>query len=148
MQGAFPVIVIDAASHREFGLEYGKKAKDLIVESVANYKAIFEGDGISMEEAKKLSVERYLPVVAKEAPELVEEMQGLAEGAGVSFEEILAVNSRTEVLANKKEKKTRVHDWSKSGLFWTDLGLACCATKSHPCSGWESESGEESCFFD
>jgi hypothetical protein len=41
----------------------------------------------------------FLPPLENEAPHLVEEMHGIAAGAGVQFEEILALNTRIELLA-------------------------------------------------
>lgn len=42
--------------------------------------------------------QRFEPAVAEYEPRYLEEMRGLAEGAGVSFEAVLALNVRTEVM--------------------------------------------------
>ena len=40
----------------------------------------------------------YLPVIEAFEPAYVEEMHGIAEGAGVPFENVVLLNARTEIL--------------------------------------------------
>ena len=40
--------------------------------------------------------ERYVPMIEKWAPEVLEEMHGLAEGAEMEFEQILALTTAYE----------------------------------------------------
>jgi isopenicillin-N N-acyltransferase-like protein len=41
--------------------------------------------------------EKFLPTLEKHAPSAIEEMQGIAAGAGVSFNDILILNCRSEI---------------------------------------------------
>jgi len=43
-------------------------------------------------------VRDYLPVIEAFEPTYIEEMHGIAEGAGVPFEDIVLLNARTEIL--------------------------------------------------
>ena len=43
-------------------------------------------------------VRDYLPVIEAFEPAYVEEMRGIAEGAGVPFEDVVLLNARTEIL--------------------------------------------------
>lgn len=40
---------------------------------------------------------KYQPYLSSSWPEYVEEMKGIADGAGVEYEDILAMNVRTEI---------------------------------------------------
>ncbi len=53
--------------------------------------------GILWEDAKERSKE-FLSPITRYDPDLVEEMRGVADGAGVDFYDILALNSRSELI--------------------------------------------------
>ncbi|SEA23816.1 isopenicillin-N N-acyltransferase like protein [Thalassobacillus cyri] len=88
---------------RELGRQHGKKGKQEVLKSLETYEKLFQGyKQISWEEAKDIAHE-HLYAIEKYDPDLIEEMAGIAEGAGVAFEDILALNSRSEIaLANYK----------------------------------------------
>lgn len=81
----------------ERGEKYGAATKDKIEISIRNYSRMFEVfSGMGWDEARKLS-EAFLPDIEKYAPEIVLEMKGIAAGSGVDFEDILALNARSEI---------------------------------------------------
>lgn len=49
----------------------------------------------------------FIPVVETHFPELVEEMDGIARGAGMKFEQIVLINARTDIAALVKAELTR-----------------------------------------
>jgi len=49
-------------------------------------------------EAVLAHTERFIPSIASYAPHLLEEMHGIAEGAGRDLREIIAINARTELM--------------------------------------------------
>lgn len=82
----------------ERGLQYGKVCKDEIAISVRNYRDLFAlRKNLTWEQAQQLS-RRYLPAIRALDEAYIEEMQGIADGAGIAFDEVLAINARTELL--------------------------------------------------
>lgn len=94
----FPQFTIRGAP-RERGRQYGKHAADQIRISIASYARLFAYvRGIDWHTAQR-EARRYVPVIEQHAPDLLEEMRGIAEGAAVPFATIVALNVRTELLA-------------------------------------------------
>lgn len=90
--------IILSGTPYEMGLKYGKEAKEEIALSIRSYSALFKCQKkISWEKAQEIC-RRYLPAIEKLGAAYIDEMQGVADGAGVSFEDILALNCRSEIL--------------------------------------------------
>ena len=82
----------------ERGLQYGQTCKEEIAISVRNYQALFAlRKNLTWEQALQLS-RRYLPAIRALDEACIDEMQGIADGAGITFDEVLAINARTELL--------------------------------------------------
>jgi len=82
----------------ERGLQLGRLAQERVLHSVAAYMHIFKRiSGLSRDEVFA-QAERFLPSIAAFAPHLLEEMRGIAEGAGCHLYEIIAINARTELM--------------------------------------------------
>lgn len=82
----------------ERGFAYGQQCKDEIAVSLDAYQFLFkETKGINWEVARKIS-EYYIELTRAYNPDYVEEIRGIAEGAGVPFEDIAALNTRTEIM--------------------------------------------------
>ena len=95
---AQPCRLIDlAGSPHERGLEYGRQAAQEIARSVAHYGAQAKGLGLDHDRLAQM-VREYLPVLETFDHRQIEEMRGIATGAEVSFEQIVLVNARTELL--------------------------------------------------
>ena len=92
----FPIIEI-GGSARERGRQHGRHAHDRIRISIATYARLFAYCGLTWEEAQHKAL-GYRDVIADVSPSLIDEMAGIAEGAGVTESEILALNTRTEIL--------------------------------------------------
>jgi isopenicillin-N N-acyltransferase-like protein len=113
----FPLIVL-AGGPLERGRSYGRQAKQRIHGSIAHYKAqasrnALEDDGIAA------VVRSYVPLVERFEKNYVEEMRGIAEGAGVSFEDIFLLNARTEIM------KLAVRPDLRAQLARTDVPDGC-----------------------
>lgn len=84
-------------SAKEIGYIHGSDGKHQVIQSLETYEKLFHGyRQISWSEAKERGLE-HLNAIEVYAPEMVEEMQGIADGAGVEFEDILALNARSEI---------------------------------------------------
>ncbi|HVM21083.1 MAG TPA: C45 family peptidase [Egibacteraceae bacterium] len=91
--------------HRDRGRAYGEQAADRVAASITAYRQVFahlagwDWDRVVAEAL------RYEPAIADFAAEYLAEMRGLAEGAGVAYEDVLAINTRTEVMFSAKARK-------------------------------------------
>lgn len=82
----------------EIGLAHGTQAKDKILRNIKVYDVMFQQwSNLTWEEAKKRA-EIYKKHIQNTEPELIEEMSGIAEGAGVTVEDIITLNARSEVV--------------------------------------------------
>jgi isopenicillin-N N-acyltransferase-like protein len=94
----FPIITVDGSPF-ERGHQYGAASAALIRHSIASYARLFAYRrgldwAASCEEALT-----YRPILADVAPHLLEEMAGIAAGAGLALGDIVALNVRTELMA-------------------------------------------------
>lgn len=94
-----PLFTIRGATNRERGLDYGRQCKELIHGVLDRYITFFNSGhaAVSWDSARKIS-QSFLPFIRAYSPELLEELEGMAEGAGVSFDDLLTLNSRSEAM--------------------------------------------------
>ena len=82
----------------ERGLAYGTQAKERIERCMAFYqKLLFAHAHLDWDNAKKTAL-RFEPSIKDYFPEAIEEMKGIAQGAGLTYEDILALNCRSEIM--------------------------------------------------
>lgn len=87
----------------ERGFQYGSQAKERIHKVIEEYKVLFEKEAfITWDKAYELS-KPYRKEIEKYRPDLVEEMQGIADGAGLDFNTILTLNCRSEIMFAKAD---------------------------------------------
>lgn len=98
----FPLVEVEGPP-RERGRQYGAAAAERVARSVALYTRQLQQIGFAWAEVRGF-VTRFVPQMEAFAPDLVEEMRGLAEGAGAEFEAIALINARTEVLQLAQRK--------------------------------------------
>lgn len=92
-----PVVKVEGSPY-QCGKQHGVEVKEKIRSNIEVYLGLWSRTrGLSsrdiLERAKELeaSIDAY-------SPDLLEEMRGLAEGAGVSLEEVIAINGRYELV--------------------------------------------------
>lgn len=96
-EGLFPVIEAEGSSY-EIGKTVGAKTKPQIDISIATYKAMFQDfSGISWEAARRYA-KTFVPLISEFDPDILEEIRGIAEGSGYAREDILALNTRSEIV--------------------------------------------------
>src|SRR5580692_1853568 len=93
---AFPFIEV-SGTPRNVGLQYGRKAAGRIHRSIGIYQRLFAGKGIDWTQIRA-SAAGFAARIEQAYPLIAEEMRALAEGADVPYEDIVAINSRTELL--------------------------------------------------
>jgi isopenicillin-N N-acyltransferase-like protein len=83
---------------RERGRQYGEGARERVRRSIEAYEGVFAHyagwDWATVTERAL----RYVEPVEAAWPAYVEEMRGIAAGAGVPFADVMAINTRTEVM--------------------------------------------------
>jgi isopenicillin-N N-acyltransferase-like protein len=83
---------------RERGRQYGEQARERIGRSIAAYRDVFRHyAGWSWSKVTR-EARRYEEPIAAYGAAYLEEIRGIAEGAGVAFDDVLAINTRTEVM--------------------------------------------------
>ena len=92
----FPLIEVSGPP-RERGRQYGEQAAARIALGVEHYTAQLARSSCDWPTIRRL-VHDYLPRIAAFEPTYVEEMRGIAEGAGLDFEAVVMLNARTEIL--------------------------------------------------
>lgn len=97
MTVGLPLIEI-SGTPAERGRAYGEAARARIASSIAYYAEAFAtASGLSWPDAVARA-RAWRPVVAAAAPDLLAEMDGIAAGAAVSADDILALNARGEIV--------------------------------------------------
>src|SRR5215475_12004396 len=102
--GQYPHIRV-AGSAEQRGRQYGEQARDRVRRSVSAYREVFaelagwEWDTVRAEAAK------FQAPIAAFGPQYLAEMRGIAEGAGLDFGDVLAINVRTEVMFAAKARQ-------------------------------------------
>jgi len=92
----FPVIEVEGDAFVR-GRLHGTLACSRIERSIATYARLFAYCGIDWDDAQRRAA-GYQDTIGNLDAELLEEINGIAAGAGRRIEEILALNARTEIL--------------------------------------------------
>jgi isopenicillin-N N-acyltransferase-like protein len=99
MQGnfPFPVVRVSGRDPHARGLAYGREARDQVAASIRTYRRLFRDFvGLDWDHARKMGA-AYAGPIERYAPDLLAEMEGVAAGSGFAFDEILALNARSEI---------------------------------------------------
>ncbi len=96
----FPLLALTGTPY-ERGAQHGRAFADRVRHSVASYARLFAYyRGLNWAHVQTLTAD-YEALLRRAAPHLLEEMRGIADGAGLGYAEILALNVRTELLAGR-----------------------------------------------
>jgi isopenicillin-N N-acyltransferase-like protein len=90
---------------RERSVAYGTQARDRVHASVAGYEEAFRHYAGWDWPRVRREAARFEGPIADLHPSAVEEMRGIADGAGVEFEDVLSLNVRTEVMFSAKARR-------------------------------------------
>ncbi|KAI0134509.1 acyl-coenzyme A:6-aminopenicillanic acid acyl-transferase-domain-containing protein [Xylariales sp. AK1849] len=118
----------------EIGVTHGSLAKERIEGSIRFYSGLFQKScSMSWPEVVQ-EAERYVEPLQKLSPRYLEEIRGIAEGASLSFLDILALNVRTEInfgLFSDTSKNFDVPSDGCTSLAWL--------TEAHSflCQNWD-----------
>ena len=92
---------------KTIGEQHGKEGKNEVIHSLETYERLFwDYAGINWKKARERAL-FHLQAIERYDSDLVEEMEGLASGAGVDFEDILVLNARSEIALTRSYFKIR-----------------------------------------
>lgn len=88
--------------YKEIGRRHGSEGKREVLKSLETYETLFyEYSQIRWDEARELAL-KHVEAISRYDEDLIEEMEGVAAGAGVDFEDILTLNTRSEIALSGK----------------------------------------------
>lgn len=93
----FPFVEIEGTPY-EIGYQHGSIFKEKVAGTIACYQEMFRDySNLEWERAKELSL-KFRDIIMEYNPDYMEEIKGVADGSGFSFEDILALNCRSELV--------------------------------------------------
>ena len=90
-----PPLIQISGTHREMGKQIGESRRKNIQHNIEVAHKLLEGAYQELEltwEGAQIQARKYLPFAQERYPQYVEEMQGIAEGANVDFNELVVLN--------------------------------------------------------
>lgn len=95
VHNAPPPLIEVAGTHREMGHQMGEARRAQIQHSIADAHVLIEQSYDQLEltwDGARIQARKYLPFVEERYVQYVDEMRGIAEGANVEFDDIVALN--------------------------------------------------------
>jgi isopenicillin-N N-acyltransferase-like protein len=89
-----------SGTHREMGRQIGECARQQVLHSVENARLLLESayDELHLTwEGANIQGRKYMPFAQERYPQYIDEMIGIAEGAGVDFDDIATLNAMEAV---------------------------------------------------
>jgi len=133
----------------DMGYQHGSELKDLVGVSLETFRRLIVADvyglvpagvrGPSFEEVVDLAAEA-IPLTEEYAPEVVEEMRGVAEGSGSKFEEIFALNSHLDILERIGSHGGRLEPSGGCSSYAVSNGATA---DGDTYVGWNADEGED-----
>src|SRR5262252_9991405 len=102
--GEYPHVRV-AGPAEQRGRQYGERARDRVHRSVSAYRDVFSSLAGWDWETVRRQAARYEAPIASFGQRYLTEMRGIAEGAGLEFVDVLAINVRTEVMFAAKARQ-------------------------------------------
>jgi isopenicillin-N N-acyltransferase-like protein len=90
-----PPLIEVAGTHQEMGRQIGEAAREQVQHSIANARVLIDaayGDLELTWQGAQIQSRKYLPFAEERYPQHVDELRGIAEGANVSFDDIVVLN--------------------------------------------------------
>ena len=91
-------LVVAGDTHRERGRNRGAALRGSLAGAYARYAELFRVLGVG-EALERDGARRVAEALGDWRPRVLEELEGIAEGAGLELRQVLALNARTEILA-------------------------------------------------
>ncbi len=134
-----PTFITVEGGAYERGYQYGSQCAELIQYAAREaFPKLLKADTPEKLELLKDEAERYQPFIAEHANHLLDEMRGLADGAGITWREVLLLQTRPE-LANARHSRLNLLDHE-----CTTIGVGGSRTQDgHPIVAQNVDMSEE-----
>ena len=117
IQSALSVTQLSGSRH-DIGTAHGRIHSRLIQHSLSVYAQLFHDFvGISWAQARQEAV-RFQAMIEQGFPAILEEMEGIASGAGVDFTDILTLNCRSEIALTRASGGCSAFSLLRHGRQW------------------------------
>lgn len=102
-----PLIEV-SGSPFERGRQYGDQAVERIKRGIGHYTEQLHGNGLNQADLDAM-ISKFTASIESFGAQYIEEMRGIAEGAGIALSDVVLLNARTEVLkmARRRQKGER-----------------------------------------
>lgn len=97
----FPLVSI-AGAPRARGVSYGEAVPERIAHSASYYRNELSKIGLS-EPGQKRLIDEFAEQIEGFSKDHADEMRGIAEGSGVSYDDVVLINARTEIIAKARK---------------------------------------------
>ncbi|WP_374379204.1 C45 family autoproteolytic acyltransferase/hydolase [Dongia sp.] len=101
----FPFVAVSGTPF-ERGQQYGKAVPDRVKRSIGLYAGTLDELGLTADEKARL-IGQFAREISAFGQHYLDEMRGIADGAGVALDDIILVNARTEIVAEARRLKNR-----------------------------------------
>lgn len=98
-----PPLVTVSGSHRQIGQQIGEATRKQVTHSLEDAHILLEAAYEQLEltwEGARIQASKYIPFAQERYPQYVDEMKGIAEGAGVDFEDVAVLNAMEAVTSD------------------------------------------------
>ena len=95
-----PPLIEVAGTHLEMGCQIGEACRPQVQRSIENAHMLIDQSYSQLEltwDGAHIQARKYLPFAEERYPQYVEEMRGIAEGANVSFDDVVTLNTMEAV---------------------------------------------------
>lgn len=95
-----PPVIKVSGSHYEMGRQIGQACAEAVRHSIENAKALLQGSFATIQltwEGAQIHSRKYLLFAQEKYPQYIDEMAGIADGAGVPFDDLVVLNSMEAV---------------------------------------------------
>ncbi|GEK73423.1 MULTISPECIES: C45 family autoproteolytic acyltransferase/hydolase [Halomonas] len=112
------MLSVFSGSRAEIGEAHGRTHAALITSSIEVYDRLFHDFvGLRWAEARRVA-ERFVPMIERGFPEILDEMAGIARGAGLDLEDILTLNCRSEISLTQASGGCTALSINRDGTQW------------------------------
>ncbi|PYI10259.1 AAT-domain-containing protein [Aspergillus sclerotiicarbonarius CBS 121057] len=109
-----PPKLVLSGTPREIGFSHGELLRPQINSQISIYGEMFRVNCNLSWDAVRLEAEQFRATIQRATPHLHEEMQGIADGAGVELLDIAALNCRSEIAFGKFTDGCTSLSWKRS----------------------------------
>ena len=95
-----PPLVEVSGTHYDMGCQIGEARREQVQHSIANAHVLIDQTYASLEltwAGARIQSRKYLPFAEERYPQYIEEMQGIAAGANIAFDDVMVLNAMEAV---------------------------------------------------